>query len=196
MAAQPKGQWWPVVVLVAAATVHPAAMSDNLGATKTTRKTNVGPWQQSDNKGGYDNGGANTLPSSPANGQDNNAAAGNNQGDATVMDIDGGDADAGMLSILLVASNTPNHDNNANDDYTDAKDVSRKKTLMRDATAEGNGSDTLALVVILPLHNEDIGGGPCNSALALSVAHHSCYDDKVPRHCRPSLVYARTTMAP
>ena len=139
LAAQPKGQWWPVVVLVAAATVHPAAMSDNLGATKTTRKTNVGPWQQGDNKGGYDNGGADGLPSSPTDGEDNNAAAGDDQDDATAADINGDDADAGMLSVLLAASNTPDHYNNANDDYADAEDVAGKKTMMRNVTAEGNG---------------------------------------------------------
>ncbi len=43
-------------------------MADNLGATKTTRKRNVGPWQQGDNKGGYDDGGDNRPPSSPADG--------------------------------------------------------------------------------------------------------------------------------
>jgi hypothetical protein len=39
---QPNGQQPPIVVPTAAATDHPAVMSDNSGATKTTRKTNVG----------------------------------------------------------------------------------------------------------------------------------------------------------
>ena len=69
-------------------------MSDDSGATKTTRKTNIGPWQQGHNKGGYDNGGYDGPPSSPADGEDNNAAAGNDQGDATATDVNGGGADA------------------------------------------------------------------------------------------------------
>jgi hypothetical protein len=40
---QSKGQQWPAIVPAAAAMDHPAAMPDNLGATKTMRKTNVGP---------------------------------------------------------------------------------------------------------------------------------------------------------
>jgi hypothetical protein len=91
-------------------------MSDNLGLTKTTRKTNICPWQQGDNKGGYDDGGNDGLSSSPADREDNDTAAGDDQGDATAADIDGGDADTGMSSVVLVASNTPDHDNDADDD--------------------------------------------------------------------------------
>jgi hypothetical protein len=40
---QPNGQQRPVVVPAAAAADHPAAMSDNSGATKTVTKTNDGP---------------------------------------------------------------------------------------------------------------------------------------------------------
>ncbi len=90
------------------------AKSDNLGATKTTTKTNIGPWQQSNNTGGYNDGDNNGSPSSPADGEDNNAAMGANQGKATTVDNDGGDADAGMLSVLLAATNAPDQDDNAN----------------------------------------------------------------------------------
>jgi hypothetical protein len=104
--------------------------------------------------------------------------------------------DAGTSSVVLVASNTPDHDNDANDDDADAKEAAGKKTLMKDATAAGTGGGALALAVILPLRDDDIGGGPYYSALALSVAPRSCDDDEAPRHHRPSLVHAWTTMAP
>jgi hypothetical protein len=106
---------------------------------------------------GYNNRGDNGPPLSHANGEDNDTAAGNNQGDATAVDVDGGDVDAGTLSIILAASNTPNHDNNAKNDDANAKDATGRKTLMRDATAVGTGGGALALVVILPLRNNDIG---------------------------------------
>jgi hypothetical protein len=51
---------------------------------------------------------------------------GNTQGNATSTDIDGGDADAGTLSVVLLASNTPDHENDANNDDADAKDATRK----------------------------------------------------------------------
>jgi hypothetical protein len=72
----------------------------------------------------------------------------------TAVDVNGGDTDAGMLSVVLAASNTPDHNNHADDTYANAKDVALKKTLMRDATAEGNGGGALALAVILPLHGD------------------------------------------
>jgi hypothetical protein len=142
LVAQPNGQQRPVVVPAAAATDRPAAMLDNLRVMKTTRKTNVGPWQQGNNKGGHVDGSDDGLLSFLSNREDNNAATGDNQGDVTAADISRGDADAGMSSILLAASNTPNHNNNANDDYANAEDIAGKKTLMRDATADGNGSGT------------------------------------------------------
>ncbi len=83
-------------------------------------------------QGGYDDGGDDRPPSFPANGEDKDAAVGNAQGDATAADVDGGGADAGRLSVVLPASNTPDHDNNANNNEADAKDAAGKKTLMRD----------------------------------------------------------------
>jgi hypothetical protein len=88
--------------------------------------------------------------------------------------------DARVSIVVLVASNTPDHDNNANNDDADAKDAAGKKTLMRDRTAAKTSSGALALAVILPLCNDDIGGSPYNSALALSVAPRSRDDDKAP----------------
>jgi hypothetical protein len=113
---QSNGQQRPVVVPAAAATDHQAAMSDNLGATKTTRKLNVGPWQQGDNTGVYDDRGDNGTPSSPTDGEDNGATVGDNQGDAAATDVNGCNADAGTLSVVLAVSNTPNHDNDAGND--------------------------------------------------------------------------------
>jgi hypothetical protein len=139
-------------------------MLDSSRATKTTKKTNVGLWQQGDNKDGYNDGGNNGPPSSPADGEDNNTAAGDDQGEATTADIDRGNADARTSSVVLAASNTPNYDNDANEDDADAKDATGKKTLMRDVTAARTGGGALALAVILPLHDEDIGGGPYDSA--------------------------------
>ncbi len=48
--------------------------------------------------GGYYNGGNDRPPSSPATGEDKDAAVGNTQGNATSADVDGGDADAGTLN--------------------------------------------------------------------------------------------------
>jgi hypothetical protein len=101
-----------------------------------------------------------------------------------------------MSSVILAASNTPDQDNNADDNDANAEDAAGKKTLMRDATTAGTGGGTLALAVILPLRDGDIGGGPYDSASVLSVAPPSCDDDKALRHRRPSLVHAWTTMAP
>ncbi len=95
---QPNRQQWPVVILAAAATDCPVAKSDNLGATKTMTKTNVRPWQKGDNTGGYNNGDENGPPSSPADGEGNDAAAGNDRGKATAAEDDSGDADAGTSS--------------------------------------------------------------------------------------------------
>jgi hypothetical protein len=114
-------------------------LSDNSGATKTTRKTNVGPWQQGNIKGGYDDGGDDGPPSSPADRENNDAAAGDNQGNATAADVDGGDADAGTSSIILAASDIPDHDNDADYDDAYAEDAAGKKNLKRDATAAGTG---------------------------------------------------------
>jgi hypothetical protein len=193
---QLNGQRRPVVVPAAAATDHPASLSDNSGATKITRKINIGLWQQGNNAGGYDDGGDNGPPSSPADWEDNDAAMVNNQGATTAADVDRGDADTDTSSVVLVASNIPDHDNDANNNGADAEDNAGKKTLMRNATAAENGGGALALAVILPLCDNDIGGGPYDRALMLSVAPRSHDDDEVPRHCRPSLVYAWTTMVP
>ena len=65
-----------------------------------------------------------------------------------------------MSSVILVALNIPNHNNDADNNNADAKDAAGKKTLMRDATAAGTGGGG----------DNDIGGGPYDSALALSVA--------------------------
>ncbi len=77
---------------------------------------------------------------SPADGEDNNATAGDDKGDAAAADANGGNADARTSSVVFAASNTPNHDNDANNDDANAKDATGKKTLMRDATAAGTGS--------------------------------------------------------
>jgi hypothetical protein len=188
--AQPNGQQWSVVIPAATAMDHLAAMLDNSRVTKTTRKMNTGSWQQGKNKGRYNNGGDNGPPSSPTNGEDNDAAAGNEQGNATAADVDGGNVDAGTSSVVLAASNTLDHDNDAKYDNANAEDATGKKTLMRDVTAAGTGGGTLALVVILPLHDDDIHGSPYNSALMLSVAPHCRDDDTAPWHCWPSLVHA------
>jgi hypothetical protein len=57
---------------------------------------------------------------------------------------------------------------------------------MRDPTVAGTGGGG----------DNDIGGGPYDSALVLSVAPRSRNDDKAPRHIRPSLVHLWMTMAP
>ncbi len=98
------------------------------GGTKTTRKVNIGPWQQGNNTGGDNNGSNDGPPSSPAHGEDNNATAGNDQGNAIATD-------AGMSSVILAASNTPNHEKDANMNDANAKNAIGKKTLMRDVTA-------------------------------------------------------------
>ncbi len=148
----PNGQQRPIIVPAAAAADHPAAMSDYSGAAKTTRKTNVGPWQQGDNTGGYYDRGNDGPPSSPADRDDNYATAGDDQGNATAADVDSGNADAGTLSVVLAASNTPDHDNGADDADADAGDTAGKKTLVRDVTAVGDNSgdkDASTLGVIL-----------------------------------------------
>ncbi len=159
------------------------------------RKTSIGPWQQGTNAGRYDDGGNGGLPSSPANREDTDATVGNNQGNATAADVDRGNADAGTSSVLL-AANTPDHNNNAKGNDADAEDAVGKKTLMRDVTVALTGAGALALAVILTLHNDDIGGGWYNSTLVLSVAPHSCNDDKLPQHHRPPLVHMWMMMAP
>jgi hypothetical protein len=57
---------------------------------------------------------------------------GDNQGKATAADIDRGNVNARMPSIVLAASNTPNHNNDTDNDDANAKDAAGKKTLMRD----------------------------------------------------------------
>ncbi len=94
---------------------------------------------------------------------------GNNQGNTISADIDGGNADASTSSIILAASNTHDNNNDANNNNADAEDAAGKKTLMRDPTTAGSGNGASALAVILPLRDDDIGSGPYNSALALSV---------------------------
>ncbi len=96
--------------------------------------------------------------------------------------------DAGTSSVVLAASNTLDHDNDTEDDDADAEDTAGKKTLMRDATAEGTGGGASVLVVILPLRDDDIGGGPYDSASALSVSPRCPDYDEAPRHRRPSLL--------
>ncbi len=56
---------------------------------------NVGPWQQGDDTGGYDDRGDDGPHSSLTDGEDNDAATGDNRGDTTAADDDGGDADTG-----------------------------------------------------------------------------------------------------
>ncbi len=82
------------MTLAAARTIAPRS-----GAMKMTRKMNVGPWQQGDNTGRYNYRGDDGPPSSPANGEDNNAAGGEDQGDVTAADVDGGDVVAGSRHI-------------------------------------------------------------------------------------------------
>ena len=57
-----------------------------------------------------------------------------------------------MSSIVLAVSNTPDHDNNADDNKADAEDAAGKKTLVRDAAAageDGGNVDAGTLIVIL-----------------------------------------------
>jgi hypothetical protein len=81
--------------------------------------TNVGPWQQGKGTRVYHNGGNNGLPSSPTNGEHNDATVGNDQGDATTAGNNGGNADTGTSSIVLMASNTLDHDDNTADNDAD-----------------------------------------------------------------------------
>jgi hypothetical protein len=76
--------------------------------------------------GGYYDGGNDRLPSSPANGEDKDAAMGDTQGNATAVDFNRGNVDARALSVVLPASNTPDHDNDTNNDDADAKDAAGK----------------------------------------------------------------------
>jgi hypothetical protein len=77
-------------------------------------------------QGGYYNRGNDRPPSFPANREDKDTTVGDTQGNATAADVNGGNADAGLLSIVLPASNTPDHDNDANNDDADAKDAAGK----------------------------------------------------------------------
>jgi hypothetical protein len=99
---QPNGRRRPVIIPTAAVADHTAAMSDNSGATKTVTKTNDGPWRQGNDTGGYDDRGDDGPHSSLADWEDNDA--GDNRGNTTATDDDGGDADAGTLSVVLAAS--------------------------------------------------------------------------------------------
>jgi hypothetical protein len=123
------------------------------GATKTTSKTNVGPWQQGNNTGGYYDGGDDGPPSSPTNWEDNDAATGDDQEDTTAVDVDSGNTDAGTSSVILTVLNTPNQDNDTTAaNNSDAKDASGKKTLVRDATTAGDDSgdaDTSTSSIVL-----------------------------------------------
>jgi hypothetical protein len=74
-------------------------MLDNLGASKAATKTNTRPWQQGNDTRGYDDRGDNGLHSSHADGEDNDAATGNNWDNTTAADDDGGDADTSTLSV-------------------------------------------------------------------------------------------------
>jgi hypothetical protein len=80
---QPNGRQRPIVIPAAATADHPAAMLDNLGVTKAATKTNVGPCQQGNNTGGYNDRGDNGPHSSLANGEDNNATMVHYQGNTT-----------------------------------------------------------------------------------------------------------------
>ncbi len=62
-------------------------------------------------QGGYNDGVDDGPPSSPTDGEHNNAAASNDQCDAAAADVNRGDVDAGTSSIILAASNTLNHNN-------------------------------------------------------------------------------------
>jgi hypothetical protein len=54
--------------------------------------------------GGYDDRGNNGPHSSLSNGEDNNAAMGDNWGNTTAADDDGGDANVGTLSVVVVST--------------------------------------------------------------------------------------------
>jgi hypothetical protein len=43
------------------------------------------------------------------------------------MPPDRGDADAGKSSVVLAASNTPDHDNDTDDNHANAEDISREE---------------------------------------------------------------------
>ncbi len=85
------------------------------------------------------------LPLS-ANMEDNNAATGNDQGNATASGINGGDADAGTSSIILVASNAPGHDNDANNNYGDNDNAAGKKDSV---SAVAGGLVALVAIALL-----------------------------------------------
>jgi hypothetical protein len=76
----------------------PSGDVGQVGDNKGNTKTNVGPWKQDDNMERYNNRGNNSLPFSPTDREDNYAAAGNNRGNATATDDDGGNTNAGTLS--------------------------------------------------------------------------------------------------
>jgi hypothetical protein len=117
-------------VPTAATTDHLAAMLDNSGTSKMTNTTKVGPWQQSKGTRGYDNGDNDGPPSPPTDGEDNDAAAGDNRGDVTAAGNGSGDADAGTSSVVLAASNAPNPDDDAANDDANDNDAAGKKTLV------------------------------------------------------------------
>jgi hypothetical protein len=56
-------------------------MSDNSGATKTATTTNVGPWQQGNNMGWYEDRGDDGPDR-----EDNDATTGNNRGNRTATE--------------------------------------------------------------------------------------------------------------
>ncbi len=149
---QPNGRRWPVVVHAAAAADHPAAMSDNSGATKTATKTNRGQWQQGNDTGGYDDRGNDRPNSSHTNKEDNNATTGDNQCDRIAADNDSGDPNASTLSVVLTASKPSKHNDDSSNSDADAEDAGGKKTLVSDATAAGNdggNADAGTLSIVL-----------------------------------------------
>ncbi len=125
---------------------------DNSGVTKTGTKTNLGPWQQGNDTGGCDDWGSNRLPTSLTNVEDSNTTTGNNRGDRTAVDNDGGNVDASLLSIILLALKPPDHNDNSNNGDANAKDAAGKKTLVSNTTTVGNdggNADSITSSVIL-----------------------------------------------
>ncbi len=104
--------------------------------------------------GGYNNGVDDRPHSSLADGEDNDAAAGNDQGYTTAADVDSGNTEVGTSSIVLASSNTLNQNNNADTGDANAEDASGRKTLVRNTTVAGDdGGDadagTLSLVLVV-----------------------------------------------
>ncbi len=111
-----------------------------------TNTPNIGPWQQGKGTKGYNNWGNDGPPSSPADGDDNNATTSNNWGDATAVGNDGGNTDTGTSTVIPPVSNAPNHGNDATADNANYKDAAGKKTLV---TAVASNLVALVATVLL-----------------------------------------------